>query len=377
MKILIIGSIYSLLMNELIGKLNEGDREIYVLDILHKEFVLFDEDYLPMVEQKRRLSGKKSLLISRTVLFLSAYLYAIKVIFKNQFDVINIHGTHFFYFPLSGLLKKRSHKVISSIYGSEFYKAGKMKRWLLSMICKGSTYITFANELTANDFNRYYTSRFTDKIKICRFGLHHLEIISEIQLLENKSDVRRRLALPDDKLIITCGYGRSRNNQHEAIIQAILGLDPVIKDKIFLLFPMTYGNDVSQIWMVKELLAGSGIPYLIHEKFLDDKLACSYVVASDILINVPVTDQLNGAMQEMLFTGNHVINGEWLPYEILDRKGIDVLKVNKLKEIKDRIKDVFEKKVSIDTGKNRAIISNLSSWNSTLPSWIELYKGKM
>lgn len=372
MNILILGNIYSLLMNELISKLKNEENKIQILDILHKEFIVFDDNYLAYIKMKREKSVPNSSLILRLARFIQNYYWVWKILKKTNSDICSIHSTQYYYFLLSGLIKRKSRKVICSIYGSDFYKANSIQRRMQAFLLKHADQITFANETMETDFNKFHKNRFAAKTCICRFGMSHLEIIDHIQKQESKEEVRKRLRLPARKTIIMCGYGRSINNQHEEIIKSILVLDQAASDKIFLIFPMSYGKDIQQIQLVKNLMEKSQIPYLIIETFISDELMCEYVIACDIFINVPKTDQLNGAMLEMLFAGNQVINGAWLPYDILDIRGISTIKTRSIPEIKEKITDIIHYGHSQDQN-NRKLIWDLCSWQATLPCWESVY----
>lgn len=376
MKILIIGNIFSLSMNELVGLLHKKKNEVYVLDFLHGEYHQFDEQYTDYVSERRISHRKNPSKIIRTIVFVMNFITGWRVLKKNHYDVCNIHFTHFYYFLFSSRFKKQAGLFICSIYGSDFNEANSLKRYFLARLMTHADYITFNNEKIAQVFNRYYFNKFRDKVRICRFGFNHLTTIEKIQSLETKIEVRKRLQLPVNKTILTCGYGRSRNNQHEKIIHAIAALPSQLKKNIFLIFPMTYGSDLDQINIVHSLMDETSVHYRVNTVFLPDEIACAYIVASDIMVNIPAHDQLNGAIQEMLFAGNIVINGSWLPYEVLYSRGIDALKVDRPEALTDQLKQLLSGYYRPDKEKNRKIITELAGWGSAIKSWTALYYEK-
>jgi len=99
--------------------------------------------------------------------------------------------------------------------------------------------------------------------------------------------------------------------------------------------------------------------------------------ASDVFINVQVTDQFSGSMQEHLFAENVVITGDWLPYKTLDERGVFMRKVSSVDDVGRELLHVAHNLDSLRKNCliNPDIIWELSSWEKNIQSWVGLYEG--
>jgi glycosyltransferase involved in cell wall biosynthesis len=94
------------------------------------------------------------------------------------------------------------------------------------------------------------------------------------------------------------------------------------------------------------------------------------------MINMLKTDSFSGSMQEFLYGSNVVITGSWLPYEIFDKEGIMYKKINNPSELSNILIEVMNDLPNLKMGlsRNIDIISNLSSWDNNIQSWIDAYE---
>ncbi len=294
---------------------------------------------------------------------------------KVAYDICNIHFLDVRYYFFKRKLCKLADRLVISTYGTDFYKYSKYA-FLQKPFYKKASRITFANELTKAAFDTFYQSGFSNKLAISRFGLSLLPLIKEVQNSDDfTKKARTDFGFPHDKIIITIGYNSSPNNQHVKIIDELVKLTPELKNKIFLVFPMTYGGFTHYINEVKTLMDKTGIPYRTLKKYLSTEELISLRLSSDIMINLPVSDQLSATMCEYLYTRNWVITAKWLPYESIDQTGVNYDRIESFDQLTVRMEEIllnFAHFTSL-TEQNPERIWNFSSWNHNINAWIDVY----
>jgi len=293
-----------------------------------------------------------------------------KILSENNYDIINIHFSRWYYLLIIKVLLKR--KYIITIYGSDFYRTSKIIKKIKKALYKYAKAITFTNPLTMKSFVKFYDD-FEEKSYVCRFGLKTLEYIDKIRNI-NKRELKNKAGFNKDKIIVTCGYNSTIEQQHEKIIENILKLPLEIRKKIQFIFPMTYGDDVNKE-KIKNILREANLDYIVLEEFLYGEENALIKLASDIMINLLKTDSFSGSMQEYLYANNIVITGSWLPYNVLDEAGIQHVKIDNIDELSQVLANIIDKGIeSFDVSKNPKIISHFSLWENTINSWINVFK---
>ncbi|MFW2578976.1 glycosyltransferase [Aliarcobacter butzleri] len=364
MKILIIASTKDVFGKELKNELFIKGLDVYLLDFETLE--MFDKNnsedkkYSKLLEKFKNIS-KFSMLFR---------LWYIKSIIKeNNFDIINIHVSRWFYLIILPWLIKQ--KLVITFYGSDFYRTSNFIKNIQKLLYKKAHIITFTNPLTKNSFIEYYKD-FKNKSYVCRFGLKTLEFIDKNRDI-NKKELRKYLGYDLEKIIVTCGYNSTKEQQHEKIINNLIKLQKEILEKVQFVFPMTYG-DIIHKEKIKSILNQTNLDYIVLEEFLYREDNANIKLASDIMINILETDSFSGSMQEFLYANNIIITGAWLPYEVFDNAGIQYVKINDINELYLELKRIIDSDIqTFNISKNKNIISKLSLWNNTIESWVDAY----
>lgn len=370
MNILLIGDIYSVFLDQLVRELKKsgwtGEIDGLMLNQPVKRLkVAVDNCYFHIAPACRYRVFNKLLLPIKY----SRILKLVKSI--GHYDIANVHFVQP-YLPLFWKeIKKKAEKTILSVWGSDFYRVGHQTRRRLYKIFKECDAITFTNEQSRRDFISYYND-FENKSRVCSFGLETLEIIKRTEA--EKNEIKKKFLIGDNKIVISCGYASTAGQQHEKIINVIKELDASISGKCMFVFPMTYGDKIYRS-KIEQKLIKSGIDYRILKDFMSYEDIAWLRLITDIMVHIPVTDQFSGSMQEILFAGNIVITGDWLPYRVLYEKGVFLLSTNAPENLSDVLVYAIEnlKELKKRTNKNQDIIWNLSSWEVNAGKWLELY----
>ena len=287
----------------------------------------------------------------------------------------HIHAAKRVYSGIIKELKKKTEKIILTIWGSDFNQVtDKVKKQLLPLL-RQTDIITFANVELRDVFFNYYQVLDWNKSRIIKFGLHVLEIIKDND--KEQEWIKEYFGIPKDRVVITIGSNGSPNQQHLTILNTLIndGKLKGRKDQLIFLLPFTYGGSEAYLARVNKMLSKSCFRYILFKDYLSDKEVAWLRVVSDVMIQLQNYDQFSGSMQEYLYAGNVVITGSWLPYEEMKKAGIYFKEVNSVLEIGKRLNEVLEN-LEIEKkrgGLNKEIIYSISSWNNNIEKWLSLY----
>lgn len=292
----------------------------------------------------------------------------------EPYDLCHVHFVDKQSALLSRVLNQQCRRIVCSVWGSDFYRSPQRITRLQERLYGISDVITFTNKKSLIEFDSYYSKKYSNKLRICRFGLAPLEVLRKLEL--NKMECRKHLGLPEDSLMVTVGYNNSPGQQHFEILESIEKRKREIPENLFFILPMTYGGTEEYRNTVRKQLEQHGYGYKIFDKFMPDVEIAMLRRASDLMIQAQTTDQFSGSMQEHLYTENVVITGDWLPYGTLDEKGVFTLKVSSVEEVGEKLVYALNNLDSLKEKckKNPEIIWELSSWEKNIQSWIDMYE---
>lgn len=364
MKILLIANSKVVFGKELKSELINKDFDVSLLDF--ESLILYDKSHNE--NDRYSLFFKRFKSVPKLSMFFRM-MYIKKVIQENHFDIVNIHISRWFYLIILPWLIKQ--KLVITFYGSDFYRTSNFIKNIQKILYEKTDAITFTNPLTKKSFIEYYKI-YESKSYVCRFGLKTLDFIDKNRDI-SKKELRESLGYDVEKMIVTCGYNSTKEQQHEKIIKNLVKIPEELLAKIQFIFPMTYGDNINKE-KVKNILKQTSLDYIILEDFLYGDDNANIKLASNIMINMLKTDSFSGSMQEFLYANNIILTGSWLPYEVLDEAGIQYIKINDINELSSKLEKVINSDVeTFDVSKNKNIISELSLWDNTIESWVDVY----
>jgi len=100
----------------------------------------------------------------------------------KPYDICHVHFIDKHSALLSRVLSRRCKNIVSSVWGSDFYRSSGSIRRVQERLYKISNVITFTNEKSMMEFDEYYDKRYSRKLRICRFGLAPLEVLRNLEL---------------------------------------------------------------------------------------------------------------------------------------------------------------------------------------------------
>lgn len=289
----------------------------------------------------------------------------------NDYDVIVIHFVYFFLAPHIFKLKHKTKKIVSVVWGSDFYRVNSgLKKFLQDIIYKNSNTIVFTNPKTKEFFSQT-KKHIKTKLEVARFGLPVLDKIENLRE-HNYIELCHDFALPNDKIKIMVGYNANLAHEQLLIIDQVSNFQESLLDKIHLIFLLGYGSSESKLLIKQALTKNEKIKYTILEKFYDFHEVAKLRLITDILINIQPTDQFSGSMQETLYAGGWILTGAWLPYEMLMTLEPKILLINEKIEVGEKLALLIENNAQSsleNTEKVKKYIQQESSWENNISIW--------
>lgn len=161
-----------------------------------------------------------------------------------------------------------------------------------------------------------------------------------------------------------------------AMLKALSLLPDIVRDRIALLIPMTYGGGtkeyIEQVRNTAEKIAET----VVLTEFLSAREMAEIAKATDIMLHAQTTDQLSSAMLSHMYNGNVVIAGAWLPYNELRDKGIYFISVKDIDDIGSAVEKVINNQEAYRARcmDNRSKVYAMSSWRHSADDWYGTYK---
>lgn len=366
MRILLVGNGNSFLIQGLAKALKDND-STYVVDILSDRPLLKGQlPYSNTFDIHAHYLWRKIPIIR--VLHTTALLNKqLKKIDTNHYDTVHILYVAGYYKGCVKQFKRIGKKLVSTIFGSDFYKSGNILRWMMTNVVQYSDIITSSNAKTLKESLSYFKVDESNG-RLNYFGLNILDEIDNLTE-EDINSFRNFYNIPVDQKLMALGYNASVNQNLFKIAQQVVSVKEDLKD--YALTMQLYGNRSDEVKKTIELLQSNGYTLYLFDERWSDKVLAAYRKTVDVMIQVQTTDVFSGAMQEHLYGGAKVITGKWLPYDMLNSKGIDYILVDDFSEIGKKL--IENKDKQVDVKLNQSIIASYSKWKITIEKWKALY----
>lgn len=301
------------------------------------------------------------------------YLKIFTLLISERYNTVHMHYIQNLFNHIN--IKRIADKSVITVWGSDFLRRNKNKRHKLISLIEKVDLITCGNISVLKEIGEYYKLK-DDKLKLTPFGFEALDYIEKYKSRDKRS-LKQLFNIPEDSICISLGYNADLGQQHEKIIESIKSNRKLLKlrDKLFFVVPMTYGERThGYIKTIENILKDFPFDYIVLKDFMNAETIAQFRLASDILIQVQITDLLAGSMQEHLCAGNIVITGKWLPYQELKSKGVIYKEVNCVEVTGEVLYMVINNLNNINTDSNFDNIIKRSSWKHTTAKWLKLYQ---
>jgi glycosyltransferase involved in cell wall biosynthesis len=295
---------------------------------------------------------------------------------QDQFDLFHLHFIAPRMAEFVSLLPK-SAKLLVSIWGSDLLRVAGTENYRRQLqICQRASIITVRSiemkEILLAKFGR----EFEPKVRIVKFGSSLITMIRNNDLASLRRELRNEFKLNDDQLVVCLGHNGFRENQHAEVLTALEKLSDRLKQRLVFFAPMTYGADSGYAQMCEAVAKEKRLNLYIFRKFMPPSDIVRLRAGSDIMIHVPVSDALSGAMCETIFCGNVAIAGRWLQYGELRRRNVYYREVSSIAEIPELLETIVcrivEEKARAAASAER--IREVLDWDLVIDEWAAAYR---
>lgn len=292
--------------------------------------------------------------------------------FSKKYDIVNFHFFVSYYYYLMKIFK--FNYSILTIWGSDFNcrtikTESKLKKAILLADICSCTNISFKNNIIKA------LKIDSNLIKVVSFGLEPLNFINNNWC---KQDIRNKFNLSLDKKVVVIGYNGSIRQNHIRILDAIAECLSVEQmESIQIILPATYGLSIEYEKKLYQYIERLPYEVTLFKQYLSDIDMAKFRLCADIMINLQESDQFSGSMQEYMYAKCIIITGDWLPYGSLSELGVYYRNVSEISKCGIDLSNVLNdfNAEQLKCNKNSAMIWTISSWESNIHKWHELYMG--
>lgn len=249
---------------------------------------------------------------------LNVFLKTIAI--ENHYDIVNIHFPTFEYSFCIGALKRLADNIVLTPWGSDVYRAGKLRLNILKHLYSKADYICNPHTRFGKDVRKIFNLRQEQLVNLS-MGSETIDYIIENKEKFSPEEARKYLSLEGD-YFITCGYNAHIAQNHKAIIDGIIKIKTNFNGQLSLIFPMTYPKNTVYVDKIKNYVKEKGLKSYFFTDYLDLHTLFCIRQSTDMFIHVQDTDANAASVQEYLLLGKKVLNGSWLRYDNMEIDGV-------------------------------------------------------
>jgi len=275
-------------------------------------------------------------------------------------------------------------KVVCSFMGSDLLRSSGVESYVpVSIALERADAITVQSVELKEIILCKYGRHLRPKIHCCLFpadtvSYQRIAALSR-QGLGGRTNAKKQLGLPEDRIIIGIGHNGSSGDKHLDILTELGRLPSDFKRRVFLVFPMTYGLASSYAKTIDAASQQSGFEYLILKEYLSRDSLAALRVAVDITIYMPESDAMSAAALETIYAGNVLVAGVWLPYGLYRRLGLPFVEIEDFGQLGQVIHSLLDRPRVSEPELNR-IQKRIELYfcaDGTAPAWIDMYRSLM
>lgn len=339
----------------------------------------FLEVFLFELSQKK--SFKKALQYCKR-LALKEYIY------QTFIKPVNYDVLHFHFCTRANLeylhFIKNDTKVICSFWGSDLWRiSNRRDNFYVSKALENAQIITVQTPEMALALKAKYGNHLSDKVRDLRFAISSANY-EAINFYRNDAEVlqefRQKHQFDEGKFLVLLGHNAHQENNHIKMIEALKSLPEGYKNKIIFILHLSYGRKEQYLTDLKNVVHQSlDLEFRIIDSFMNPVEIAKLRLLTDVMIHAPISDALSGTMTEVLYAGNTVIAGGWLPFGILRRKQIQFEEFEKFEDLSTVLEQTIKKLEDGFTNEveNKWRIEDFLFPERTSGEWIELFNNKV
>lgn len=295
-----------------------------------------------------------------------------RIVSDHIYDSVVFHSLQPDSDALVSMAKQRGSKVVLFPWGSEVLRASENVIKRLKMAFEKADYIRGDSEQFVNSLMTIYPTTNKSKFVNITYASPGLTYIDRNRG-KSRTELADVLSLPDNRFYIVCGYNAYEGQQHKAIIESISKVKSSLPVNYLLVFPITYGSEQGVDYHdIERWCSDLSLPFMCLTNYMtDEQVACLHLI-TDVFIHVQKTDLYNSFLQESVYAGNCIINGEWLKYPELEDNGKPYYTCKSIDNLPDTIQQALGN--NDNWRQENTQVTNLSkyTWPSVTRQWIAL-----
>lgn len=362
MRILVLGNINSKWVKEYI--------ENVLIPLGHNVDVLGNEPSCKFrdfyvsngINIKNEVSASK---IMEKIPFLRVISSSLRTVKRNQWNtydiIINMFVNHRD-LRICKKVKSANTKVILYYAGSDLLRKSRLQIVLNRTIIPSPDAIVVGSSTLAKAMKQKYSQN--TKFETIRFGISAFENIDKYRDINPAAQRKNSFCI---------GYSGVREHNHLSVIETFNKLPSALKEKVFLVVPMTYMATPDYIKEIRSKLDETGIDYFLPTQYMDNDAMAEMWCGISFFINAQTTDSLSASVLESLYAGSVLLNASWLEYPEYKEFGIKYLKFSNYEELLDEIIGILKQKKDCSDLISSENLKKHMSWQSARDNWSELF----
>lgn len=268
-------------------------------------------------------------------------------------------------------------KIICSFWGSDLMReTGTENVFYVKKALEKATIITIQTLELAEMLYCKYGRELKSKMQVAQFTIH-TGIYDQIDVYKNNTtaieDFKTKNAIPTNKISIAISHNAFQANNHIEILNELNKLDAHLKNEIVVLLPLGYGRSDTYLAQLDAIINKiENIEIVKLDKFYNPEETALLRLATDLMIQMPISDALSGAMTEVLYAGNQVLSAAWLPYGMLRRNGVVYYEIENFNAILDFVTKYVSHKDDYKVSNNDTAIKSFLFPDTTTAQWLSI-----
>lgn len=347
---------------------------LFIYDNQRKEI----SDYVSQIVSVKDVQG---IVKFRSVFFLKNsilyYFSFLKLCFKKNFDIVNIHFAKSYIKFFIPVLNKITKNVVFSPWGSDVMRVEDDKSIKeFRNIYSYAKYVTVSKD---SQIGECIISKFKvnpNKFVKLGWGGEFFDYIKDYNNKVTLDEAKTRFGL-EGRYVITCGYNMMKQQRHEEIINAINNIKDILPHNLTLLFPFTYDRTHDKV-LYKETIVKKCKSLKLNAIVVEDHLNLSDLyklrMATDIFIHVQTTDAGSRCVMEYVYCNKKVVHGSWIKYKYLENyKPSCYFPVNKMEDLGTVIAKAYHSEIDELPQEVKTIIEE-RGWNHKMGLWNSFFE---
>ncbi|MBD5136086.1 MAG: hypothetical protein HDT39_09035 [Lachnospiraceae bacterium] len=367
-RILLIANANSKWVMRYVQKMHSENRTITLINDAQSELKEKDSYY-----EYYRSHNVKVLTINDSNLYTRCLTCISYINQMDDFDVCHIMFLSSYASLVAKYCENKFRRIVANFFGSDFYKASSLMKQHQKMMLDIADSIIVPIEKMKSELSAIYPE-FKDKINTVYFESQVMHILkNKVSISDNSGNILKEIE--EEQIVIAAGYKGGAHQQHEMFIDALNNCSKDVRQKVFVIFMMTYGLTSEYEECIKEKLENAKFRYVIIKEFLNDEQMALLRRKIDIFVNMVETDAFNAAIQESLYCQSVVLCGSWLNYPVLNEEDAYIIAFDNEKELSFKLEDAitrldYHRSRSMS---NKAVISRIDDRRGHVEDWSSFY----